>query len=83
MERWRGAVGRAPAQRAGAEAAPRTTSPRRIRRQCQRFEHHTVDVEMAHRVAEAFNAAPRSSNGATVESAYAAVGEQAAGTFAS
>ena len=41
------------------------------------FEHHTVDVEMAHRVAEAFNAAPRSSNGATVESAYAALGEQA------
>jgi hypothetical protein len=44
-------------------------------------EHYTVDVEMAHRVAEAFNAAPRSARGATVESAYAALGEQACRHF--
>jgi hypothetical protein len=44
-------------------------------------EHHTVDFEMAHRVAEAFSAAPRSSSGARVESAYAALGEQACRHF--
>jgi hypothetical protein len=36
---------------------------------------------MAHRVAEAFSAAPRSSPGATVASAYAALGEQACRFF--
>jgi hypothetical protein len=45
------------------------------------FAHHWVDVEMAHRVAEEFNAAPRSAGGATVESAYAALGEQASRHF--
>ena len=44
-------------------------------------EHHRVDFEMAHRVADAFSAAPRSSSGAKVESAYAALGEQACRHF--
>jgi hypothetical protein len=44
-------------------------------------KHHTVDFEMAHRVAEAFSAAPRSSTSARVESAYAALGAQACRHF--
>ena len=44
-------------------------------------EHHTVDAEMARRVAEAFIAAPQSASGASVESAYAALGEQACRLF--
>ena len=43
--------------------------------------HHRVDFEMAHRVAEAFSAAPRSSSETRVESAYAALGEQAGRVF--
>ena len=63
------------------DAATRTTSPRRSRRLWPRSRASRVDFEMAHRVAEAFSAAPRSSSGARVESAYAALGEQACRYF--